>query len=98
MNDLNIYTSKIYSYKDIEQLKLKISNIDNTHHVFILKILKDNEIEYSENKNGCFVNMLNIPNNILSKIEQYVDFINEKYNNEIQYEKLKESIKHNITI
>ena len=38
-------------------LKEQIENLDAFHHNKILKILVKNNIKYSENRNGIFVNM-----------------------------------------
>ena len=47
MNDLN----------NLLLLKNQIENIDKIHHIKILNILKNNNIKYSENRNGIFVNI-----------------------------------------
>ena len=38
-------------------LKDQIENLDAFHHNKILKVLVKNNIKYSENRNGIFVNM-----------------------------------------
>jgi hypothetical protein len=86
---------KEYSYKDIDDLKTKINNIDSNYHVYILKILRDNNIEFSENKNGCFVNLLNVPNSTISKIEQYITFIEDEEKHLKEFEDFKEKYSSN---
>lgn len=104
-NDIDNYTinnshiiteNKEYSYKELEELKNKINTLDDSHHNFILKIICDCNIEFSENSNGCFINLLNVPNNVLVKIEQYVNFLIEKEENLKEFEILKKSIQTNI--
>lgn len=88
---------KEFSYSDIEALNNRISCLDECHHNFILKIICDYNIEFSENKNGCFVNMLNVNNKVLRKIESYVNFLFDKEENLKEFEMLKESIQVNNT-
>jgi hypothetical protein len=87
---------KKYSYKDLENLKNKISSLSDSHHNFILKIICDNEVHFSENSNGCFINLLNVPNNVLVEIEQYVNFLIEKEKHLEEVETLKKSLQTNI--
>lgn len=90
-HDYNEVT-KGFSYKDIELLKNKISCLDESHHTFILKIVCDFNIEFSENINGCFINMLNIPDKALAKIEKYVNFLIDNEHDLKAFETFKESI------
>lgn len=94
-NDI-ITENKEYSYKKLEELKNKINNLDDSHHNFILKIICDCNIDFSENSNGCFINLLNVPNNALVKIEQYVNFLIEKEENLKEFETFKKSIQTNV--
>ena len=91
-----LHNSNEYSYKDIELLKMKIVNTDTCHHIYILKILKDNNVDFSENKNGCFINMIPIPHDVLEKIEQYVDFLQDKDKNLDMLEKVREDMKKSV--
>ena len=43
----------------ILELKKEIENIDTFHHVKILRVFKRHNIEFSENRNGIFVNITN---------------------------------------
>lgn len=89
-------SSKIYTHKELEELRDNINRLNDTHHSFILKMICDNNIDFSENKNGCFINLLNVPHCVITKIEQYVIFLNDKEDNLKEFEDFKESIQHNI--
>lgn len=96
----NTYDNHIvteFSYKEIETLKNKINCLSEGHHNFILKIICDYNIDFSENKNGCFINLLNVPHNALCKIKQYVDFLIDKEENLKEFETFKESMQSNNT-
>lgn len=67
-----------------------IESMTKEHHIEIFKILKLYNIKYTENNNGIFINMTNINDECLNKINNYVNFINENKKNIIEFEKVKE--------
>ena len=63
---------------ETEKLKLlqnDIDKLDKIHHLKILKILKDNDIKYSENRNGIFVNMNVFDDKTIRDIENTLKYI-----------------------
>lgn len=65
-----------------QELVNRIDKLNKEEHIEILKIiLKQNNINYSENKNGTFLNMNDIDDNILKDVEQYVNYVNLKNKN-----------------
>ena len=51
----------------------------NQHHqIEILKIVTQNEVAYTENKNGSFVNLTNIDDAIVSKMVAYLNYVDEQ--------------------
>ena len=52
--------------KYLIHLKNQIESLDKIHHVKIFKILKDNKIKFSENRNGIFINMTSFNANNVS--------------------------------
>ena len=64
---------------DINKLKLlkeTIENMDAVHHPKILEILKANNIHISSNRNGCFINMNHFTEDILSLLNNFINYIN----------------------
>ena len=62
---------------DINELKLlrdHIEIMDSIHQVHIFKILKQNQIEYTENNNGVFINMTLLNSHTLKHIKNFEDF------------------------
>ena len=53
-------------------LKEQIENLDAFHHNKILKVLIKNNIKYSENRNGIFVNMNSFDENEIKKTLLYI--------------------------
>jgi len=73
--------------KDFEYLKIlrnKIENMDTLHHKEILRIFQDSSCNISSNRNGSFVNLSEVSDVIVGKIEKYLKHV------EIQEKELKE--------
>ena len=66
---------------DIENLKRlqnDIDKLDKIHHLKILKILRNNDVKYSENRNGIFVNMNGFNQKTILDIEKTLKYIKEQ--------------------
>ena len=62
---------------ELETIKKQIEQMDKTHHIEILKILKqNNSITLNENKSGVYVNLSFLPENILEELMKYIQYIN----------------------
>lgn len=60
--------------REKKSLMEKIGRLGPTEHDEIFKIFKKHDISYTENKNGIFVNLKNIQNEILKEINDFVDY------------------------
>ena len=67
--------------KKLNDLKIQIENLDKIHHVKIFKILKDNKIKYSENRNGIFINMTTFNDKTIEDVEKTLLYIKEQEKN-----------------
>lgn len=67
--------------KKLNDLKIQIENLDKIHHVKIFKILKDNKIKYSENRNGIFINMTTFNDETIKDVEKTLLYIKEQEKN-----------------
>ncbi len=82
MNDLN----------NLLQLKNQIENMDKIHHIKILNILKNNNIKYSENRNGIFVNMTSFDSQTIDSIEKLLSYIKTQEKRLTDIEAIKEEL------
>jgi hypothetical protein len=64
-----IDNAKLISLRD------KIQNLPKKHHKDILKIFKKYECDFSENKNGIFINLTKIPMNIITELYNHITYI-----------------------
>ena len=74
-NKDNNETSKV-SDKQLKELKEVIAQLEDFQKVEIYKIIKNNDIKYTSNKNGVFINMKLITPSCLEEINNYLKFIN----------------------
>jgi len=61
---------------NLKQLRDQIENMDKIHQIHIFKILKKNQIEYTENTNGVFINMTLLNDNTLIHIKEFITYVN----------------------
>jgi len=59
----------------LNDIKNKIEKMDKTRHIDILKIFIKNNISYTENKNGIFINLSELDNTIIYKIYNYIQYL-----------------------
>lgn len=82
--------------KDINKLKKLnkiISKLEKCHHIKIFNIIKNNNINYSENRNGIFINLNEVSNKIIEEIEKYIEYINIQEKNISAFENIKNEFK-----
>tara|TARA_B110000003_G_C16357040_1_gene421093 strand:+ start:71 stop:343 length:273 start_codon:yes stop_codon:yes gene_type:complete len=78
----------------LEELASTISNLNKDHHVEILRLIKQEEptMAITENTNGSFINMNDLKETTVDKIQTYIQ-LNEKREEEfIEHENLKNTI------
>lgn len=62
-----------------EKISNLIKNFSVDEHIEILKIILEQEnIKYSENSNGTFIDMDTLNDKILDNIEKYIDYVLKK--------------------
>ncbi len=75
----------------LKNLKDKIEGIGLFHQNEILRILHNNNISINENKNGVFINLSYVPDNVIDVITNYMTYVSKQecQLNEIEEEKQK---------
>ena len=74
--DSNNNETKVSLDKQLKELKDVIGQLEEFQKVEIYKIIKNNDIKYTSNKNGVFINMKLITPNCIEEINNYLKFIN----------------------
>ena len=76
--------------EEIKELKDKIEILSKSYQIEIGRLLLSNGVQIDENKNGIFINLTKVEQEVLIKIKDYLAYAN------IQEDKLKNiENKHN---
>lgn len=68
-------SNPLISIKEIKLIRDFIEKkISNSQKYQIIDIIKNSNLKYTMNKNGYFINLNNIPDDLLKKIKMFVDF------------------------
>ena len=77
----------------LEILKKDIEQLNESDHLKILNILLENNVNISENVNGCFINLSDLDDDVIDKLCNFLRFLNEKIDNLNIVEDQKKSMK-----
>jgi hypothetical protein len=74
---------------DLKQLKDRIEALNQHHQIQILKIMKECKVDLTENKNGSFINLTNVDDAVICKINEYMSYVDEQETqlNEVENQK-----------
>ncbi len=73
-------------YLNKKKLIESVKKLSKDEIVEIFKIFLDNNVHYSENNNGIFINLNNVKEKTLNEINKYIDYIEVKKNDLIDSE------------
>lgn len=68
------YTNKVYSNRDKRYVLEKLGRLSSTEHEEIFKIVCKNNVPYTQNKNGLFINLSLVDDDVVETIDKFVDF------------------------
>lgn len=76
--DMVIAEDKI---KRLKNIKEQIERMDKNNHISALYMLSQNKsIKYSENSNGVFINLTELPDDMINQLEDFIIYINKQKN------------------
>ena len=61
---------------NVKKLRDTIQNMDPIHQVNILKIIKKNAVDFTENSNGIFINMSLLDDDTINEMTKFVKYVN----------------------
>jgi hypothetical protein len=79
----------------LDKMVHHIDNFSKEDHIKILEIITTyNRSIISENSNGCFIHMEDLPEDIIEKIQHYIEYVLLKENEINQVETTKDNLKN----
>lgn len=77
-----------YSTRDRKALMQRIHELSSTAHMEIFRMLKRQHVSHTRNKNGMFINLSVVEDNLLDEIASFVDYCIDNSRNLENYDKL----------
>lgn len=63
---------------DLKQIKERVEALNQHHQIQILKIMTQNNVDLTENKNGSFINLTNVDSDVICKIADYLSYVDQQ--------------------
>lgn len=87
-NENNVSSNAVY-YEYLDMLKKQIENFHKHQQLRILNIIhNEDKTCYTQNKNGIFINLSNLPLSVIQKIGDYAAYV-VKQENELKERETK---------
>ena len=83
--------------KEYERRRLFLDSLKKLHtseYIDIVKILRQEKVDYSENSNGIFFDIAKLPQNIFNVLEKYMDFVHNNRKELAEREKIMTKLHH----
>lgn len=59
----------------LETIKTQIEKMNKNQHIEVLKILIEKNVKINENKNGVYINISFLTEDIIEELESYIQYI-----------------------
>ena len=65
--------------KRLNTIKEQIEKMEKNNHISALYMISQNKyIKYSENSNGIFINLTELPDDMINRLEDFIVYINKQ--------------------
>ena len=80
--------------KKLNNMKMSIENMDKLNQIEVLRLLQNHLAVLNENKNGIYINLSELDENIIEQIYNFVEYIHKQENKLTVDESEKQSYKN----
>lgn len=77
----------------LQNLKNTIEGLNQTYHKQLFNIFHKNNINYSENRNGVFINISNLSEEVTKELEKHIEYIKKQEKRLLDIENKKKKYK-----
>nr|UZT29229.1 hypothetical protein [Nucleocytoviricota sp.] len=92
---VNVENINSFSTETLNLIKQTIENMDKVHHIEILKLLENQyDVNLNENNNGTFINLTDLKNETIQKLQEYINYFKKQQNQLINLEDQKKQIEN----
>lgn len=85
--DMEPATAPTYTVRQRRQLMQRTQDLGPTEHEEIFKIIRDCDVEHTQNNNGVFVNLTRVSDDVVDRVRRFVDFCIENKQDLDAYDK-----------
>ena len=79
--------------RNIVQIRDKIESMSKNYQIEVGKILLDNQININENQNGLFINLSDVNEEVMNKMQEFLEYVDLQETHLNVIETAKEGLK-----
>ena len=64
----------------LQDMKLIIESLEDNKHIEIFRILQKYKVNFSENKNGVFINLSELSERVIQELVSYINYVKKQEN------------------
>ena len=81
------------SKRNMVQIRDKIESLPKNYQIEVGRILLDNQININENQNGLFINLSDVNEEVMSKMQEFLEYVDLQETHLNVIETAKEGLK-----
>lgn len=79
---------------NLDHIKQTIESFPKKHQIEVLKIIKQSSITINENKSGIYINLTFLPEDTISQLQKYIEYVKDQESVLTPFESQKQTIKN----
>ena len=88
-----MFIRKMDNKRNMVQIRDKIESLPKNYQIEVGRILLDNQININENQNGLFINLSDVNEEVVSKMQEFLEYVDLQETHLNVIETAKEGLK-----